>query len=175
MGNNRQQVPQRTCIPRVATPGLPKSSFSALGNIPHAAVFLARLTPSSAVPSPPRLEPTPGAPMCPGLQSGSTWTCGAAVVQFSLERLIWWRLWQGTPAWGTRRGPAALHPAAAALIPLPRGGKWGTGSRREGADGACDGTQRKADHSELFDLETTELILYSSTRERILYLGYTIC
>jgi len=38
-----------------------------------------------------------------------------------------------------------------------------------------DGTQRKADHSELFELEITEIILYSSTRERILYLVYTIC
>lgn len=49
------------------------------------------------------------------------------------------------------------------------------GSRREGGDSACDGTQRKADHSELPELEITEVILYSSTRERILYLAYTIC
>lgn len=68
----------------------------------------------------------------------------------------------------------ALYPAAA-LIPLPQEGKRGTESRREGGDGACDGTQRKADHSELFELEITEVILYSSTRERILYLVYTIC
>lgn len=45
----------------------------------------------------------------------------------------------------------------------------------EGGDSVCDGTQRKADHSELFELEITEVILYSSTRERVLYLVYTIC
>lgn len=45
----------------------------------------------------------------------------------------------------------------------------------KGEIGACDGTQRKTDHSELFELGITEVILYSSTRERILYLVYTIC
>lgn len=67
-----------------------------------------------------------------------------------------------------------MYPAAA-LIPLPREGKRGRESRREGGDRDCDGTQRKADHSELFESEITEIILYSSTKERILYLVYTIC
>lgn len=96
------------------------------------------------------------------------------MVQFSIQRLIWSCFWQGTSAWGTRNRPAALYPAAA-LIPLPQEGKHRTESRREGGQSACDGTQRKADHSELFELEVTEVILYSSTRERILYLVYTIC
>lgn len=96
------------------------------------------------------------------------------MVQFSLLRLFCSCSWQGTSALGTRNGPAALYPATA-LIPLPQEGKRGTESRREGGDKNCDGTQRKADHSELFESEITEIILYSSTKEGILYLVYTIC
>lgn len=151
--------------------GFPKISFNTLGNIPDYCTGLrhAKLCcPATTLPKAKIKHPT-CAKVCKVDKYGA---CGISVVQFSLQRLIW--SWQGTSAWGTHNRPAALYPAAA-LILLPQEGKHNTESRREGRDSACDDTQRKTDHCELFELEITEVILHSSTRERILYLVYTIC
>lgn len=176
MGNNGQHVPQRLCSPHVAIPGFPKNSFTDW-------VTPLPITPRCSWPQTgqvllshhhPAWSQDQAPYVCQSLQSRSIWTCGMTVVQLSLQRLIWSCFWQSTSAWGTHNGPAALYPAAA-LIPLPQERKRGTDSRRERGDSACDGTQRKTDHSELFELEIREVILYSSTRERILHLVYTIC
>lgn len=164
MRDNGQHTPQRVCSPHVTTPGLPKtpsapsvtSLTTALRSHHHSAGAKTR-------------HPTCIKVYGVDKYGAAVWTWSNSHFRGSSDCA------SGiTSAWGTLEGPPALYPAAA-LIPVPQEGKHGTESRREGGDSACDGTQRKADHSELPELEITEVILYSSTRERILYLAYTIC